>query len=78
MIPEIHIEDYNYCLPEERIAKYPLAERDASKLLEYDNGKIREYIFRDLPALLPADSPMVFNDTKVVPAECTSKGRPVQ
>lgn len=68
MIPEIHIEDYNYCLPEERIAKYPLAERDASKLLEYDNGKIREYIFRDLPALLPADSPMVFNDTKVVPA----------
>ena len=68
MIPEIHIEDYSYDLPDERIAKYPLAERDASKLLEYDNGTIREHIFRDLPGLLPEGSPMVFNDTKVVPA----------
>ena len=68
MIPEIHIEDYSYPLPEERIAKYPLAERDASKLLEYDGGKITEHIFRDLPGLLPAGSPVVFNDTKVVPA----------
>ena len=39
MIPSIHIEDYNYNLPDERIAKYPLAERDASKLLRYEDGK---------------------------------------
>ena len=68
MIPEIHIEDYSYELPDERIAKYPLAERDSSKLLEYDRGEIREHIFRELPGLLPAETPMVFNDTKVVPA----------
>lgn len=69
MIPEIRIEDYNYCLPEERIAKYPLERRDMSKLLIYDsNGKISETIFREIPGLLPPDSIMVFNDTKVVPA----------
>ncbi len=68
MIPEIRIEDYSYDLPDERIAKYPLEERDASKLLEYENGAVREHIFRELPELLPAGSPMVFNDTKVVPA----------
>ncbi|MBR4755835.1 MAG: S-adenosylmethionine:tRNA ribosyltransferase-isomerase [Bacteroidales bacterium] len=68
MIPEIHIEDYHYDLPDERIAKYPLAERDSSKLLCYDGGKVSERIFRELPGLLPEDSVMVFNDTKVVPA----------
>ena len=68
MIPEIHIEDYNYGLDADRIAKYPLPERDASQLLHYAGGKIGSYHFRDLPALLPADSLLVFNDTKVVPA----------
>lgn len=68
MIPSIHIEDYNYNLPDERIAKYPLAERDASKLLRYEDGNVDEYIFRDIPVLLPAGALMVFNDTKVVPA----------
>lgn len=68
MIPDIRIEDYNYPLPDERIAKYPLAERDSSKLLRYMDGKVDEFIFRDIPELLPADSIMVFNDTKVVPA----------
>ncbi len=68
MIPEIHIEDYNYGLDDARIAKYPLKERDASKLLHYKNGEVREYIFRDLPELLPEKAIMVFNDTKVVPA----------
>ena len=68
MIPEIHIEDYNYGLDSSRIAKYPLAERDASKLLHYKNGKVGEYIFRQLPDLLPKGALMVFNDTKVVPA----------
>ena len=68
MIPEIHIEDYNYPLPDERIAKYPLPERDASKLLCYQDGDVSEYVFRELPELLPEGSMLVFNDTKVVPA----------
>lgn len=68
MIPEIHIEDYNYPLPEERIAKYPLDQRDSSKLLKYKDGKIEDYNFKSLPDLLEEGSLMVFNDTKVVPA----------
>lgn len=68
MIPELRIEDYNYPLPDERIAKYPLSERDSSKLLRYENGKVSEYVFRDIPGLLPGNAIMVFNDTKVVPA----------
>lgn len=68
MIPDIRIEDYNYPLPDERIAKYPLAERDSSKLLRYIDGKIDEFVFRQIPELLPSEAVMVFNDTKVVPA----------
>ena len=68
MIPQIKIEDYNYPLDDSRIAKYPLAERDASKLLHYKDANVQEYSFRDLPSLLPAGALMVFNDTKVVPA----------
>ncbi len=68
MIPQIKIEDYNYPLDDSRIAKYPLAERDASKLLHYKDATVQEYTFRDLPSLLPAGALMVFNDTKVVPA----------
>ncbi len=69
MIPEINIQDYNYILPDERIAKYPLAERDLSKLLIYSNdGVINTDTFNQITAHLPADHLMVFNDTKVVPA----------
>ena len=68
MIPDIRIEDYNYPLSDDRIAKYPLPERDASKLLRYRDGVVDEFVFRDIPDLLPAGSIMVFNDTKVVPA----------
>jgi S-adenosylmethionine:tRNA ribosyltransferase-isomerase len=68
MIPSIKIGDFNYPLPDERIAKYPLPERDSSKLLCYRDGKISEYVFREIPSLLPDNSIMVFNDTKVVPA----------
>lgn len=68
MIPEIRIEDYHYPLPEDRIAKYPLPERDASKLLIYKDGSVSERVFRQLPDELPAGALMVFNDTKVVPA----------
>lgn len=68
MIPEIRIEDYNYPLPDERIAKYPLADRDASKLLHYAGGKVVERAFKNISDLIPEGSLMVFNDTKVVPA----------
>lgn len=68
MIPQIRIEDYNYPLPDERIAKYPLQQRDASKLLCYKDNTPFEHTFKDMPSLLPEGSLMVFNDTKVVPA----------
>ena len=64
----IHISEYNYPLPDERIAKYPLSERDASKLLVYQHGKISENRFTDLPDFLPKGSLMVFNNTKVIQA----------
>lgn len=68
MIPVLHIEDYNYPLPDERIAKYPLPERDASKLLVYRDGQVAERQFRHLAEELPEGALMVFNETKVVPA----------
>ncbi len=68
MIPEIRIEDYNYILPDERIAKYPLKSRDLSKLLYYSNDVPEEKKFTDISSLLPEGALMVFNDTKVVPA----------
>ena len=68
MIPEIHIEDYNYPLPDERIAKYPLSDRDASKLLHYADGEVCERAFKDISELIPEGALMIFNDTKVVPA----------
>lgn len=68
MIPEIHIEDYNYPLPDDRIAKYPLPERDLSKLLCYKDGIVTENTFKDISSILPEGHLMVFNDTKVVPA----------
>lgn len=68
MIPQIHIEDYNYSLPDDRIAKYPLEQRDFSKLLIYDDDGPRTGNFRDISSYLPEGALMVFNDTKVVPA----------
>ena len=67
MVSDININDYNYNLPDERIAKYPLAERDMSKLLVFD-GKIREDNFRNIRQYLPSDSLLLFNDTKVINA----------
>ena len=68
MISEIHIEDFNYDLPDERIAKYPLPDRDSSRLLIYNGGQIADRRFSDISDLLPDGSLMIFNDTKVVPA----------
>ena len=64
----IDIKDYDYPLPEERIAKFPLAERSASKLLVYRDGEISERHFRDLGDVLPAGAMLVFNNTKVIRA----------
>lgn len=64
----IQIKDYNYPLPDERIAKYPLAQRDQSKLLVYNKGKITESIFKDLPQFLESNDLIIFNNTKVIQA----------
>ena len=65
---EIQIKDYNYPLPDERIAKFPLSERDSSKLLVYKSGEVMEDTFRSLPQYLPKGALMVFNNTKVIRA----------
>ena len=64
----ICISDYNYPLPDERIAKFPLTERDHSKLLLYKHGDVSEDIFYNLPEYLPKGALMVFNNTKVIQA----------
>jgi S-adenosylmethionine:tRNA ribosyltransferase-isomerase len=64
----IQIRDYDYPLPDERIAKFPLPERDSSKLLVYDGGRISQTTFRSLPSLLPEGALMVFNNTRVIQA----------
>lgn len=71
MVQDIRIDSYDYPLPEERIARYPLAQRDDSKLLVYteSSGRVPENRkFRELPDILPQKSLIVFNETKVVPA----------
>ncbi len=65
---DIRISSYDYPLPEERIAKFPLARRDDSKLLLYREGEIRESRFGDIGEELPVDCMLVFNNTKVVRA----------
>jgi S-adenosylmethionine:tRNA ribosyltransferase-isomerase len=62
------IKDFSYDLPDGRIAKYPLEERDLSKLLIYENDQIATAVYRDIDAYLPANSLLVFNNTKVVEA----------
>ncbi len=64
----IHISDYTYELPDERIAKFPIAQRDHSKLLVYRHGEVSEDVFYHLPDYLPTGALMVFNNTKVIQA----------
>jgi S-adenosylmethionine:tRNA ribosyltransferase-isomerase len=64
----LSIKDFTYLLPDERIAKYPLAERDASKLLIYKDSHVSEDSYRNIADHIPNDSLLVFNDTKVVEA----------
>lgn len=67
-IKEIHISEYNYELADERIAKFPKAERDHSKLLIYRHGEVGEDVFYNLPKYLPKGALMVMNNTKVIQA----------
>ena len=64
----LSIKDFTYHLPEDKIAFYPLTERDSSKLLIYKNGVITESIYRDLADFIPDNSLLIFNNTKVVEA----------
>lgn len=67
-IKEIRIEDFDYALPDERIAKYPLTERDHSNLLHWQNGEIEQLHFYDLPDTLTHNDLLVYNNTKVIQA----------
>lgn len=71
--PEDFIETYQYLLPENRIAPFPLKERSDSKLLQYKNGEISDYYFHQLPDLLPEKSLLVFNNTRVIHARIKFK-----
>ena len=64
----IHISDYNYPLPPERIARYPKEQRDQSKLLVYNHGDISQHIFKDIAQFIPEGSLLVYNNTKVIQA----------
>ena len=80
-IQEIAIAEYDYPLPDERIAKYPLAERDTSKLLLYKGGDIREEKFANLPSFIPQGALMVFNNTRVIQARlrfCKETGAQIE
>ena len=70
---ELRIDDYTYDLPDELIAKYPLEIRDASKLLIYEQGKLTEDNYNNIAAHIPADTLMVFNQTRVVNARLLFK-----
>ena len=74
---EIQIKDYNYPLPDERIAKFPLPERDSSKLLVYKSGEVSDDVFRSLPQYLPKGALMVFNNTKVIRARLHFRKKPL-
>jgi S-adenosylmethionine:tRNA ribosyltransferase-isomerase len=65
---EILIKDYTYELPPEKIAQFPLQQRDKSKLLIYSKGSISEEIFSNIPDIIPQNSLLIFNDTKVINA----------
>jgi len=67
-IKDIEIEDYNYILEDDKIAKFPLKKRDDSKLLVYDNKQITEKKFHNISDILPSNSLIVFNNTKVIKA----------
>lgn len=72
-VRNLRIANYNYPLPDERIAKHPLAEREQCKVLMYENDIISEHHFCDVPSLLPQDSMLVYNNTRVINARLRFK-----
>jgi S-adenosylmethionine:tRNA ribosyltransferase-isomerase len=72
-LENINIEDFNYDLPSEKIAQYPLEKRDHSKLLIYKNSDIFQDIFNNINNYLPPESLLIFNDTKVIHARIIFK-----
>jgi S-adenosylmethionine:tRNA ribosyltransferase-isomerase len=68
IIPKIDLSTYHYELPEYRIAKYPLSDRDSSKLLVFNEGSIKETVFNNIIGEIPTNSTLIFNNTKVIPA----------
>lgn len=81
-VTDIKIEEFDYPLPDEQIAKHPLAERDSCRLLVRNGaGELSEHIFKELPALLPADSMLVYNNTRVINARLRMRkptGSPIE
>lgn len=67
-VKEININEFDYDLPNERIAKFPLPNREDAKLLHYNDGKIESFTYNQLPSLLSENDHLVFNETKVVQA----------
>ena len=68
MIPEVKLSDFQYELPEDRIRKHALEQRDASKLISYTESQIEHHRFTDIVDLLPSETTLYFNNTKVIPA----------
>ena len=68
---DLELDKFKYDLPESRIARYPLKKRDLSKLLFYNKGVITHHSFKKISDLLPENSLLVFNETKVIPARLT-------
>jgi S-adenosylmethionine:tRNA ribosyltransferase-isomerase len=64
----LSLNTFNYSLPDDKIAQFPLEERDKSKLLFYKNGQLEDRVFSELPDLLPKGSSLLFNNSKVIPA----------
>lgn len=73
----IKISEYSYELPDRRIAKFPMAQRDHSQLLVYQHGEVSDDVFYHLPEYLPKGALMIFNNTKVIQARMHSPGEGV-
>ena len=67
-VRDLRIADYNYALPDERIAKHPLAQRELCKLLLHRDCHIEEHQFHEVPGLLPGDAMLIYNNTRVINA----------
>src|SRR5690606_38301139 len=78
---QVQIENYHYDLHDSKIAKYPLEERDSSKLLVYNKGKITEGIYKNVDQYIPNNDLLIFNNTKIIQARLhfnTSKGSKIE